>query len=594
MKKHAPWIMALASCLIATDTQAQTLAEALDNTSLAWISSGSSRWQGQTTETHDGVDAAKSGFVSMNGSSTLQTTVTGPGTLTFWWKVSCSSSDAGLTCKVGGAAAGNIVGLVDWTQMTLYVGAGSQVIQWIYTRHSMPAYSDAGWVDQVVYTPGAVAPELALEPAGQSQIQGWNATFAATCTGTPAFTYQWRCNGTNIPGATAAAYTITNVQPDRVGHYSLAVTNEAGGVVSADAPLVLGRIATWGLTSPAPPDLTNALAVAAGGLHRVALRPEHTVAAWGYNAYHQTEAPGELTNAVAVAAGDHFSMALKNDGTVVAWGENAFPNGTVTGQTNVPANLTNVIAIAAGGWHALALKSDGTVVAWGGNDYGQTNVPAGLSKVVAIAAGMAHSLALQADGSVIAWGMNSLGETNVPAGLTNVVAVAAGDSHSLALNGDGSVVAWGWNSMGQTNVPVGLSNVVAVAAGNCHSLLLLADGTAVAWGQYPASGGFRPMSVPFILTNVVAISAHYFQCLALVGEAGPEVYSLPMNPAWSGNVFSVSLFSQYSRVYRLEYQDDLSGSGWIGLPLVAGNGGPLGLSDPTATGGQRFYRVRRW
>ncbi len=248
-----------------------------------------------------------------------------------------------LSSREGSCKWGSNATLSDWTQMTLYVGAGSQVIQWVYTRYSMPAYSDAGWVDQVVYTPGAVAPELALEPAGQSQIQGWNATFAATCAGTPAFTYQWRCNGTNIPGATAAAYTITNVQPDRVGHYSVAVTNEAGGVVSADAPLVLGRIATWGLTSPAPPDLTNALAVAAGGLHRVALRPEHTVAAWGYNAYHQTEAPGELTNAVAVAAGDHFSMALKNDGRCGVGRKSV----SIRNSNNVPQR-THVIAIAGG------------------------------------------------------------------------------------------------------------------------------------------------------------------------------------------------------------------------------------------------------
>jgi hypothetical protein len=30
------------------------------------------------------------------------------------------------------------------------------------------------------------------------------------------------------------------------------------------------------------------------------------------------------------------------------------------------------------------------------------------------------------------------------------------------------------------------------------------------------------------------------------------------------------------------------------LPLVAGSGGTLTLTDPTATNAQRFYRVRQW
>jgi len=52
--------------------------------------------------------------------------------------------------------------------------------------------------------------------------------------------------------------------------------------------------------------------------------------------------------------------------------------------------------------------------------------------------------------------------------------------------------------------------------------------------------------------------------------------------------------TQYGRVYALEYKNSLTDSQWTALPLVAGNGGLRTLSDPTATGQQRFYRVRRW
>ena len=58
-----------------------------------------------------------------------------------------------------------------------------------------------------------------------------------------------------------------------------------------------------------------------------------------------TNPPPDLTNAVALAGGFFHSLALTADGRVVAWGQNN------VGQTNVPPDLTNVIAIAAGGHH---------------------------------------------------------------------------------------------------------------------------------------------------------------------------------------------------------------------------------------------------
>ena len=64
------------------------LAEALDTTGLAWTAGGAAPWFGQTTITHDGVDAARSGFISDSQESFVEAAVTGPGLLNFWWKVS--------------------------------------------------------------------------------------------------------------------------------------------------------------------------------------------------------------------------------------------------------------------------------------------------------------------------------------------------------------------------------------------------------------------------------------------------------------------------------------------------------------------------
>jgi hypothetical protein len=121
---------------------------------------------------------------------------------------------------------------------------------------------------------------------------------------------------------------------------------------------------------------------------------------------------------------------------------------------------------------------------------------------------------------------------------------------------------------------------------------LKAVGAVVAWG-YPYDGEATP---PSPLTNVVAIAAGDcgWHSLALVGD-GPPVLGMPLStPSSSPNSFSVSLPTQSGHVYRLEYKTSLADSTWTPLPLVAGSGGTLTLTDPTAGASQRFYRARQW
>ncbi len=235
-----------------------------------------------------------------------------------------------------------------------------------------------------------------------------------------------------------------------------------------------------GLGSAEPCLLTNAVSVAAGAGHSLALRTDGTVVGWGDNSDGQASPPAGLSNVVAIAVGDSHSLALKTDGTVVGWGSDS------SGQRSPPLGTTNVAAIAAGSRHSLALRADGTVAAWGDNSCGQRDVPAGLSNVVAITAGDYHNLALKADGTVAGWGAGRLGtsgepnygQATIPDGLSNMVAIAAGRYHSLALKSDGTAIGWGDTYCGQTLVPAGATNLIAIAAGRYHSLFLKA--TAIA------------------------------------------------------------------------------------------------------------------
>jgi len=218
--------------------------------------------------------------------------------------------------------------------------------------------------------------------------------------------------------------------------------------------------------------------------------------------------------------------------------------------------LSNIVAISGGRQISLALKADGTVVGW--NLLNGAN-PSSLSNIVAISAGDDCCYeaweALSADGTVFVG--DAFNNTWAPAPVNGVVAISASrgsDGHiSWALKADGMVVTipWGFNFCGGLWLPSGLSNVVAVASGDAHNL-------------------------------------------ALIGDNPPLLQTTLLNPTWDTNGFRVSARTQNGRVYRLEYKSSLADSDWIALPLVAGNGSLRSLSDPTATGSQRFYRVRRW
>ena len=323
------------------------------------------------------------------------------------------------------------------------------------------------------------APYIVSQPRSWTTYIGYSVIFSLDVRGSEPMAYQWRFNGEDIPDATNATLTLTNLTLGQTGYYYVVIDNAFGQAVSSKALLTVEKanVVVWGNHAPGnlPPGMTNLAGIAAGYDHIVGLKPDGTVQVWGTQSY----TPQNVTNIVAVAAWIG-NLALKSDGTVFGW------FGPLP-----PAGVSNVLAIDAEYSLALALKSDNTVVAWGdSNPYGETNVPPGLSNVVGIAAGPFHALAVKADGTVVAWGSNQSHQTNVPPGLTNVIAVAGGMYHSLALNADGTVAAWG-GFYPVTNFPPGLSNIVAIAGGGLNqSLALKADGSLIAWG------GDRSFSLP--------------------------------------------------------------------------------------------------
>lgn len=133
-----------------------SLGVALDNATLTFGTDGDTPWFVQSEVSHSGGSAARSGTIDHGGETRLTTTVSGPGTLSFWWKVSSERNYDKLSVSVDDVERADISGEQDWARKTVPVtGGGSHTVVWTYRKDgSVSGGSDCGWVDQVVWTPG--------------------------------------------------------------------------------------------------------------------------------------------------------------------------------------------------------------------------------------------------------------------------------------------------------------------------------------------------------------------------------------------------------------------------------------------------------
>jgi hypothetical protein len=107
-----------------------TLGNAVNAPQLPWTSYGNALWFGETTNTFDGVAAARSGSINENQVSVLQTFITGPGTLTFEWKTSPNGNNFDCQFAIDGNDTADIVTPTGWTAESFLIGKGRHMLTW--------------------------------------------------------------------------------------------------------------------------------------------------------------------------------------------------------------------------------------------------------------------------------------------------------------------------------------------------------------------------------------------------------------------------------------------------------------------------------
>ena len=139
-----------------------TLAGALDAPGMAFVTGGDAVWCPVVDASASaGISSARSGTIGADKETWLETTVEGPGELSFRWRVDCEKSvrnDASwdrLSVFTNGVEAARIDGRTDWRLVTLPI-SGKTTVRWSFYRDDFdeapPGTQNCGWVDSVIWT----------------------------------------------------------------------------------------------------------------------------------------------------------------------------------------------------------------------------------------------------------------------------------------------------------------------------------------------------------------------------------------------------------------------------------------------------------
>ena len=236
---------------LATTAHAQTIPDALDAPSLPWFGGGFSAWIGQTTNTHDGVDAGRSGVITHEEECYIETQVEGPGTLSFWWRVSSEANydflefhtNGVLARRISGAGGAYTLQSFNLSEPLVYT------LRWRYTKDdSVNAGQDAGYLDEVIFIIEG-PPTIVTQPQSQLAPCGSNPSFPVGFSGTVE-SAQWMFNGTDLPGGTNVTLVLSNVSPASAGNYFVRLCNSSGCVTSAPAALTINPNVPLTLSCP--------------------------------------------------------------------------------------------------------------------------------------------------------------------------------------------------------------------------------------------------------------------------------------------------------------------------------------------------------
>jgi hypothetical protein len=502
--------------------------------------------------------------------------------------------------------------VVGYTDLTLSVAAsGSEPLsfQWVFNGTGLPGATgaslslthiqpgQAGTYSVCVFNragaalsePAALTVVMPVMITQQPQLQkvnpGTNVSFSVTAVGHGTITYQWRFNGTNIPGATGATLSLTNVQLVNDGLYDVRVADDVSAAIS-DAALLLVKVLPTITQQPTPTNVvamagdTVSFSISATGRMPLSYRWRKGGTSVTNIILNETTCVYTITNVQFSHAGDYTVQVTNLAGAASL---SAKASLTVLSPPVITAQPTN-LTVSAGASAIFRVTVGGTTnfgYYWyfqGTNSVGGTNSTSQTT----------HSITV----------------TNVQAGnegpyfvvVSNLYGLATSDVATVLIRRPPTILVQPSNQV----AVVGSAVTFSVGVGGTEPLSYrwrfngtnLAGGTNVSLTltnvQMTNAGGYQ-----VVVTNLLGSVTSLVANLQVTVLQVPRVDGLVMASGPNGPV-AIHFTGTAGQSYTVLYREELDKGTWLVLTNIATLPAdqPVSARDDTATGRpQRFYQL---
>lgn len=149
------------------------------------------------------------------------------------------------------AALSGVMAIAAGERHSAALRTDGSVVSWGYNGNgqmTVPAIAQIGVTviaaggDFTVAFVTPTAPTITAQPLSLTVDAGKSANFTVVATGIYS-SYQWRKDGTDLGGATNATYSLTDVQTNQAGSYTVVVSNIVGSVTSAPPAVLTVNVA---------------------------------------------------------------------------------------------------------------------------------------------------------------------------------------------------------------------------------------------------------------------------------------------------------------------------------------------------------------
>lgn len=347
-----------------------------------------------------GVNFATSGAVSPAITTQPASQTVNPGATVTWTVAATGTAPLTYQWRLNG---GSLAGATNASYTRTNVQSGDAGTYSVVVANAAGSVTSANAV-LTVNTP----PTILAQPQNSSVIAGTNVSFSVQAGGSTPLSFQWRRNGTNLPGATAATLALANVQPAQAGSYVVVVTNSAGAATSAVATLTV--------------DYSLVASASAGG--SVTISPNSAV-----------HAPGAVVSVTAASTSAYVFSGWSGD----ASGTNNPLTVTLTTNKVIVANFASPVPELIVDNPAAVLTGTWSTTATGADKYGADyRLAAGSSSAATATATFVPNVTVDGRYDVYLWSPTIAR----PAGAVPVTVVSAEGSQTLTVDQTTGAGAW--------------------------------------------------------------------------------------------------------------------------------------------------------